>query len=89
MTYLYTGNRPSTTGVTAGLVQYNPRLGELCRNNKKVGVAEVVGMFIIRLEELGIHKPERLKSEINKASEYPAEVVVRSVSSQLAATMKR
>ncbi|KAF9913145.1 hypothetical protein EC991_003604 [Linnemannia zychae] len=78
---------PSTTG--AELVQYNSRLGGLCRNNKKVGVAEVVGMFILRLEELGIHKPVQLKSEINKASEYPAEVVVRSVSSHLAASIKR
>lgn len=89
MTCLYTKNPPSTTGVTAGLIQFNPRLGELCRNGKKVGVGEVVGMFIRRLEEFGIQISLRPGSEIRTQSALPAEVVVRSVATQLGEELNR
>ncbi|KAF8924209.1 hypothetical protein BGZ58_002040, partial [Dissophora ornata] len=76
MTSLYTRNLPSARGVAVGPVKYNPELGELCRNGKKVGVGEVVSMFIQRLGNIGIQTSVRIRSEINIPSALPAEVVI-------------
>lgn len=52
---------------------------------RKTGIGVVVNRFIMRLEQLDLHKPIRVRSSLEEKSEFSSGELVRSASVQLAA----
>ncbi|KAF9301539.1 hypothetical protein BGZ91_009550, partial [Linnemannia elongata] len=56
---------------------------------RNTGIGVLVNRFIMRLEQLGLHKPVRVRSSLEEKSEFSSNELVRSASAQLAAEMKK